>query len=242
MKTEGPIERLVRVYAAAGLPPIQRAKDTKSLAALVAAIRPLRLPRDLETFWCQVDADSVAVVVPGLTPSGPARALALWPGYRDEVWGTKTPQVLFPVGYESHTYFLVELDDQRGNGGPCFEWGAGSEGFCMQYASISAYLDLLATMVELGEHEADRVVPYAQWNGAAQVRLAGAAPCGVYGNQTVIGDDPRSWPRIGVRRAALLQPTTNRVERPRLPRSCCRVQPAVSRRPARSAAGWSVSP
>jgi hypothetical protein len=194
VKAENPIERLVRVYAAAGLPPIQRAKDTKSLTAIAAAIHPLRLPRDLETFWRGVDADSIGLVVPGLTPGGPARALALWPLYRQEIWGVKTPQVLFPVGYESHTYFLVELDDQRGNGGPCFEWGAGSEGFCMRYASISAYLDLLATMVELGEHEADGAVPYAQWVGAAQVRLAGAAPVGVYGNQTVIGEDPRSWP------------------------------------------------
>jgi hypothetical protein len=194
MKTEIPIERLIRVYAAAGLPPIQPAKDTKSLKAIAAAIHPLRLPRDLETFWRRVDADSIASVGQGLTPGGPAAALAMLPLYREETWGVKTPQVLFPVGYGSHTYFLVELDDQRGNGGPCFEWGAGSEGICMRYASISAYLDLLATMVELGEHEAEGVVPYAQWAGAAQVRLATAAPLGVYGHQTIIGEDPRSWP------------------------------------------------
>jgi hypothetical protein len=194
MRSENPIDRLVRAYAAPGLPPIQRAKDKKSLAAIAAAIHPLRLPRDLETFWRRVDADSIVWVGPGLTPGGPAAALAMWPLYREEIWGVKTPPTLFPVGYGSHTYFLVELDDQRGNGGPCFEWGAGSEGIHMRYASISAYLDLLATMVELGEHEAEGSVPYVQWRGAAQVRLAAAAPVGVYGHETVIGEDPRSWP------------------------------------------------
>src|SRR5450432_1089942 len=127
MKTEIPIERLIRVYAAAGLPPIQPAKDTKSLKAIAAAIHPLRLPRDLETFWRRVDADSIASVGQGLTPGGPAAALAMLPLYREETWGVKTPQVLFPVGYGSHTYLLVELDHQRGNGGPCCERGAGGE-------------------------------------------------------------------------------------------------------------------
>ena len=145
-------------------------------------------------FWRQVDADSISPVGTGLNPRGPAHALSSLPLYREAIWGVVNPQVLLPVGYESHTYFAVELDDERGNGGPCFEFGAGSEGIHMRYASISAYLDLLATMVELGEHEATGHVPYAQWDGAAQVRLAGAAPVGIYGHQTTISEDPREWP------------------------------------------------
>lgn len=195
------LAHLAAAYDAAGLPPIRKPKGADAaLRQIAAAIAPLRLPAELEEFWRRVDPQSITVApYPHLT--SPDFALDSWRSHCDELEGM-VPRVLFPVAYESHGFLMVELEDGRGTGGPVFAWAYADEAFVLSFPTLSAYLHLLATMVELGEfahREASRTSyiefdPDGRWDDAVAVRLAAAQPIGIHGSTRRIGAEVRSWP------------------------------------------------
>lgn len=69
--------------------------------------------------------------------------------HRDEAPGM-TPRALFPFAYKSWGFLFVELEDGRGHGGVVLEWGYGGSPFHVPFPALSAYVDLLATMLERG--------------------------------------------------------------------------------------------
>ena len=195
------VDRLVAAYAAAGLPPIRRARGARaSLATIRAAIAPLRLPAEVEQFWRRVDPESITVA-PYPHPIGPAFALRTWVMHRDEAAGM-TSRLLFPVAYESHGFLFVELEDGRGSGGAVLQWAYGGEPFAVRFPTLSAYVDLLATMIELDEFTRDGTGaqayigfdPDGRWDDALTVRLAAAQPLRGFENVRTIDEDILRWP------------------------------------------------
>ena len=113
-----------------------------------------------------------------------------------------TPRLLFPVAYESHGFLFVELEDGRGKGGAVLEWGYAGSPFYVRFAALSGYVDLLATMIELGEftrHERDthswvEFDPERRWEDAQAVRLTAVQPLPRLGAAREIDEDVRHWP------------------------------------------------
>ncbi|MFL5798127.1 MAG: hypothetical protein ACJ77A_09360 [Actinomycetota bacterium] len=195
------VERLIAAYHEAGLPPIRRAVGLEAILSEVRdVISPLRMPEELERFWRLVDPASITVApFPG--PTTPEFALNEWKSHRDESPGM-TPRLLFPVCYESHGFLFVELEDGEGSGGACIEWAYGGSPFSIRFPRLSAYVDLLATMIERGEFarrgqdtnswiEFD---PEHKWEQAQSVRLADSQPLSGFGDIREIDEDVRRWP------------------------------------------------
>jgi hypothetical protein len=182
------VNRLQTAHAAAGLGRIAAPVDTivtgdivetggtvdAVLAQLAAAIAPLRLPADLVAFWRAVDPDTLAVA-PCPRPAGPELALRLW---REHLAGQVALHRFLPWCYESHDFMLVELDGADGPGNGCFSWAGGPSPVVRAFSSVTAYVDLLATMLELREftHHPQLGVlefdPARCWADAQAVRLA----------------------------------------------------------------------
>jgi hypothetical protein len=170
------VDRLRRAHADAGLGQLARpgAEAEAALAQIVDAVAPWRLPADLLSLWRSIDPDSLAVA-PCPRPAGPALALRLWRSHLSPDWGLES---YFPWCYESHDFMLVELDEPDHARGDCFRWAGGSGPVVRAFASVAAYVDLLATMVELREfvHHTELGViefdPGRRWPDAQAVRLA----------------------------------------------------------------------
>ncbi len=196
------VAHLAAAYEAAGLPPIRRPKGADAeLRRIAAAMAPMRLPVELVEFWRQVDPESVTVApYPRLTT--PAFALDSWQLHRGQNQG-EVPMALFPVAYESHGYLMVELEAGHGTGGPVFSWAYTDETIVLQFPSLAAYVDLLATMIELGEfthHQTDgrswvEFDPDDRWSDAVAVRLASARPVGIHGDVPEIEAKAAAWPQ-----------------------------------------------
>jgi hypothetical protein len=194
------LNRLSAAYDEAGFPPIRSAgRVDRTLATIRAEIAPLRLPAELERFWRLVDPVWITVgPFPNLTSAD--AALDGWRMGRDEFPG-QIPKILFPVCYQSHGYMLVELEDGRGSGGVCLATDPGSP-FTILFPTFLAYLDLLATMIELGEftrheqgnHKWTEFDPDRRWPDAQIVRLIAAQPLPGFGDAREIPADPRFWP------------------------------------------------
>jgi hypothetical protein len=196
------IDRLLLVYRHARLPAIRPAPDgiTRTLADIAVAIRPLRLPAEVETFWRRVDPASMALA-PVPEPIRAAFALEAWQVHEGQPG--LVPRPLFPFCCTGDAFLLVELDDGAGHGGACFRWGYGEGDFRLTHADLGGYLDQLATMIELGEYEArenpgggvqHRFDPEQRWDDTAAVRLTAALPLATYGAQREFDADPRRWP------------------------------------------------
>lgn len=111
-----------------------------------------------------------------------------------------TPDLLFPVCYESHASLLVELDGVRGAGGACFSWAYGLEPFVLVASDLVGYLEVAAEMLESG-HLARQVqdghVSYHVDDSAFQAALRkrlGQSPHPRHGKAAEIGWNPTSWP------------------------------------------------
>jgi hypothetical protein len=174
------VDRLRRAHAGAGLGLIEPpgTDAAAAVAEIVEAIAPWRLPADLLAFWRRVDPDSLAVA-PCPRPAGPALALRLWRDHLSPDWGLES---YFPWCYESHDFMLVELDEPDHARGDCFLWAGGTGPVVRAFSSVAAYVDLLATMLELREfvHHPDLGViefdPGRRWPDAQAVRLAAGQP------------------------------------------------------------------
>jgi hypothetical protein len=195
-------ERLVAAYRGARFEQIRRAgRDVdRVLREIRREIAPLRLPEEVERFWQLVDPATITVApYPHLT--SPEFALESWQMHRDEFPG-QTPRALFPVAYESHGFLFVELEDDRGHGGAVLEWAYAGSPFYVRFPTLAAYVDLLATMIELGEftrHDTHgqswvEFDPESRWEGAQAVRLTAAQPLLGFGDVREIDEDVRQWP------------------------------------------------
>jgi hypothetical protein len=196
------VRRLVGAYREAGLAAIGPATPgiEQVLVEIKREIAPLLLPEELVRFWQLVDPATISVA-PYPRPTTAEFALDSWMSHRDEFPGM-TPRLLFPVAYESHGFLFAELDDGQGEPGAVLDWGYGGSPFYVQFAALSGYVDLLATMIELGEfqrHETDthswvQFDPEGRWDDARAVRLAAAQPLPRLGASREIDEDVRQWP------------------------------------------------
>lgn len=196
------VGRLFAAYRDAGLPPIRPAAGDvdRILTDIDREIAPLRMPDELVRFWQLVDPATISAA-PYPHPTTAAFALDSWKSHRDEFPGM-TPRLLFPVAYESHGFLLVELEDGRADAGAVLQWGYAGSPFYVRFPALSAYVDLLATMIELGEftrHERDphpwiEFDPERRWEDAQAVRLAAAQPLPRLGRAREIDEDVRQWP------------------------------------------------
>jgi hypothetical protein len=170
------IDRLGRAHAEMGLGALAwpDSRADAAVAEIVDAVAPWRLPGDLLTFWRRVDPDSLAVA-PCPRPAGPALALRLWRDHLRPDWSLES---YFPWCYESHDFMLVELDEPDHPRGDCYRWAGGNGPVVRTFASVAAYVDLFATMLELREfvHHPELGViefdPGRRWPDAQAVRLA----------------------------------------------------------------------
>ena len=199
---ERAIDRIVAVYRDAGLAPIRPAAPgiEQVLAEIQREITPLRLPYAVERFWQLVDPSTVTVgPYPDLTSA--EFALESWQSHRDEFPGM-TPKILFPIAYQSHDFLFVELEDEAALGGAVLEWGYAGSPFYVRFASLAGHLDLLATMIELGEftrheqasHGWVEFDPDGRWEDAQAVRLASSQPLPRLGMARELDEDVREWP------------------------------------------------
>lgn len=194
------IDRLAAAYEEAGLPPILRSDDVEALLAEIrTAIAPLRLPAEVEQFWRRVDPSAITLA-PYPHPTGIDFALHAWRSHAAEPG--MVPRLLFPIAYESHGFLFVELEDGHGSGGTVLSWGYTDDRFVVQFPTLSAYLDLLATMIELGEftrHPGARGYiafdPEGRWEDAVSVRLAAAQPVRGFPHVRHVSAQPvTAWP------------------------------------------------
>jgi hypothetical protein len=196
------VAKLVAAYRDAGLPPVLPAGGDigRVLADIEREIAPLHLPEELVRFWQLVDPTTISVA-PYPHPTTADFALDSWKMHRDESPGM-TPRLLFPVAYESHGFLFVELDDGRGDAGAVLQWEYAGSPFSVLFPTLSGYLDLLATMIELGEftrrerdeHSWVEFDPERRWPDAQAVRLRAAQPLPRLGDASEIDEDVRVWP------------------------------------------------
>jgi hypothetical protein len=192
------IDRLLHAHVQARLPrtrrPRVRAVD-RTLAEVAAAVAPLALPAEVERFWRRVDPASL-LPAPGPRLLDPAAALHGWHHHAARP-GT-LPRLLLPIARAEERLLLVELHDEARQGGALFEWAAG-DGFVLRFPSLTAYLDLLATMLELGALERRGrtvvgVVPQ-EWDDAQVVRLTRSTASSGRSGRTRRAGPPAGGPR-----------------------------------------------
>ena len=201
-RIDAAIDRLIAAYESAGLPPIRAAEDDagEKLARIEAEIRPLRLPRQLDTFWRRVDPTSITVA-PNPEPMSLDFALHSWISHRDDAPGM-TPALLFPVCYNSHCFMFVELDGLLASGGACIVWGYGGCPFRVTFPDLSTYLDLVAEMIEQGELSQQQIEgrtyhhfdPDRRWDDRQAARLVAALPLSGFGDRIELEENVREWP------------------------------------------------
>jgi len=151
-------------------------------------------------FWQRVDPTTVTVA-PYPPLDSPRSSLEAWQQGRDE-FPDQSPRLLFPFAYQSRRFLLIEMEDGSGPGGTVIEWFIEGDPFTIRFPALSAYLDLLATMIELGEFVAQGgpnptrfdFDPEHRWPDAQAVRLAAAQPLPRLGASRIIEGDARSWP------------------------------------------------
>ncbi len=103
--------------SALGAPRLQTQEDLAGISDVTAAVAPLRPPAEVEQFWRLTDGDSSShTLFPYPRAVGPRFALDCWTRHQEQPG--MTPDLLFPVCYESHAFLLVELDGP----GPSTGW------------------------------------------------------------------------------------------------------------------------
>ena len=115
-----------------------------TLAAIDAAISPLRLPAEVLWFWRHWDPYAFEYV-PYPRLCDPTAALESWE--LNAVQG-HDPRILFPVAYESHGFLLVELGDRPGRPAPVWKYSYCDNEFVCAYPSLAALFHSCAATVE----------------------------------------------------------------------------------------------
>ncbi|GAA2154500.1 hypothetical protein GCM10009844_40440 [Nocardioides koreensis] len=194
------VRRLQHALAAIGAAPLSQPSNPTVLDEVAAALAPLGLPVEVDQLWRLVDGDSSSLTCfPHPHATSPAFALECWREHQQQPG--MTPDLLFPVGYESHAYLLVERDGPHGRGGACFTWASGGlNPFVLVATDLTAYLEVAAETLEAGHlerHERDGSVfnlfDDEAFQEALRARLR-REPHPVYGAAAEIGWDPPAWP------------------------------------------------
>jgi hypothetical protein len=128
-------------------------------------------------------------------------ALELWEQAREE-FPDQTPRLLFPIGYESWDHLFVELADQESAGGVVVQWAFAEPSFRVRFASLAAYLDVVASVIEQGEfaHRGSESFtpiefdPESDWDDVVSRRLAATPTIPGFGTVREIDSNPRYWP------------------------------------------------
>lgn len=192
------LDRLVAAYEQAGLPALEPppADIEDTLQRVAAAVLPLRLPSQLLAFWRRLDPHRLSAT-PYPTREDARGSLDSWTMQQEF---SHIPQILFPIGYESHGYDYIELEDGLGHGGSIFAAHDLGEPYQLMFADLAAYLDQLATTIELesmgGSQPHTWFGPDTQteWEQVADVRLAPRLPLPGHGYERSISADARGWP------------------------------------------------
>lgn len=134
------VDWYVDVVAERSYAPYRRVTDPSAvaapLAAIDAALAPLRLPVEVRWLWEHWDAPSFDVVPPaGLCD--PEFALDSWQVNTKELG---FPAPLFPIGYESHRYLAVDLTDPKGRPATVWSYEFGRDAFGRVAPSLEALL------------------------------------------------------------------------------------------------------
>lgn len=196
---EAVVGRLQGALANIGASPLLPSRDAAALRNVAAAVAPLRLPVEVDHFWRLTEGYSSSFTVfPHPHATDPDFALACWQEHRSQPG--MTPDLLFPVCYESHAFLLVELDGVHGAGGACFTWSYGLEPFVLVASDLVCYLEVAAETLEAG-HLARQVhdgrvshhFDDNEFQASLRERLR-HSPHPRYGEAAEIGWNPTSWP------------------------------------------------
>jgi len=192
------LDRLVTARRVAGLRPLKPSKAQKELRAIVEAVHPLRLPDDLLAFWSQVDVFSLDPA-PWPAPQSLDFVLETWREHQDGTFAH--PRLMLPFCYSSHAFTMVELHAAGDRGGTLFNWAYGGGEFDVSFPSVTAWVDLLATMIETGDFEGGSNwsgewsgLDLGLWDELRNLRLALALPLPTYGATTNFSDVLHAWP------------------------------------------------
>lgn len=127
---------------------LQAPASAVALQDIAASVAPLRLPPEVEQFWRLVGGNSaVGSCFPHPQATGPGFALECWHMHRKQPG--MTPDLLFPVCYQSFCFLLVELDGSEA-GGACFTWSYDGNPFELVATDLTSYLDVAAEILEAG--------------------------------------------------------------------------------------------
>jgi len=190
------IGRLDAALRGAGLPGLERASDTDSIAAVADHVAPYLLPAELRSFWEQVDPDPVAVYTFPML-HGPAHALEQLRmlGELGQEPPLGPPPMLLPFDYASHCYGVIELGSEWSEGGTIFELEFDHVPIVSH--SLADRIDLLAELVSEGlfDRGEDFVsIDHLVEQERRSARLEAAPPHPVYGDLRAIPAELESWP------------------------------------------------
>lgn len=194
------MRRLQDALAGVGAGALGPPANAETLCDVAAAIAPLTLPPEVEQFWRTTDGRGASYgCFPHPGAADPEFALECWREHQRQPG--MTPDLLFPVCYESHAFLLVELTGADDGGGACFTWAYdGEEPFVLVASDLVAYLDVAAETLEAGHvsrHEHDgRTFPILDdhaFRAALRERLR-RTPHPRYGDRAEIDWRPTAWP------------------------------------------------
>lgn len=134
-------------------PPGDRPAVDAALAQIDVAIAPLVLPPEIRWFWQTWDPEAFGGVMPSARVSDPAFALDGW--IQGAVEDTD-PRALFPFGYESHWFLLVDLTDPDGVPASAWTYGFGDGEYVRAFPSFAALLRSCAERAESPDLPQDR--------------------------------------------------------------------------------------
>jgi hypothetical protein len=137
--TDELLDRLVVALDAAGARPPDPAPSeaAAALAAIDAAISPQRLPDSVRRFWERFDTEDFPLQL-GPHFTGATSALEIWDSHLGD---HMTPPVVFPLSYESHDFYWVELEGPDGEaGGSIWRWAYGGDRFELYFESFDHLL------------------------------------------------------------------------------------------------------
>jgi hypothetical protein len=164
-----------------------------ALDELAAAIRPYRLPPELERFWQQVDAARLGteffpeLIAPSLALAVHRENLAAFPHCG--------PAVLLPVAYESQVFLSVDLET-----GEVWRWAFDEDEYQLVYPTVGALVEAAAAG-ESGPGDVLRRIGRevdawpAAWLAASGVDLRDREPRGAtHAIASLVGTAPATVP------------------------------------------------
>ncbi|WP_133241240.1 hypothetical protein [Nocardioides gansuensis] len=187
------------MLAVLGASELRTQENPAAVGEVAAAISPWRLPAEVEQFWRLTDGYSSSLsLFPHPHAADPQFALECWHEHQQQPG--MTPDLLFPVCYESHAFLLVELDGPPGTGGACFTWAYGLEPFVLVASDLTSYLEVAAQTLEVGRverHERDGQTFLRFDDTAFQAALRDRLvrdPHPRYGDRMEVDWHPSAWP------------------------------------------------